>query len=150
MALAEGSGASGEAGATRSRVEVEVRYAETDAMGIVHHANYPVWFELARTRLCRETGESYAEIERSGHRLTVTEVAVRYRRPARYGDTVQVEVHIERLGSRGVRFAYRVSRGDKLLATGATAHVWIDGDGRPCRMPARLRPAFARLAGVPS
>lgn len=127
-------------------VEVEVRYAETDAMGIVHHANYPVWFELARTHLCRDTGESYADIERSGHRLTVTAVQVRYRRPAHYGDRVLVTARIDRLGSRAVGFAYEVTRDSELLATGHTEHVWIDQAGKPCRMPDRLGPAFRALA----
>lgn len=126
---------------------LEVRYAETDAMGIVHHANYLVWFELARTHLCRQTGQTYAEIERGGHRLTVTGVDVRYRRPTRYGEAVTVSASIERLGSRGLSFAYQVRDGDHILATGTTQHVWIDAAGRPCRIPAHLEPSFRRLAG---
>lgn len=132
---------------TRSAARVEVRYAETDAMGIVHHSNYPVWFELARTALCRETGSHYADIERSGYRLTVTGMNLRFRRPARYGDTVEVAAWIERLGSRGIRFAYEVRNGAELLATGSTEHVWIEHRGRPCRIPESLAPEFRRLAG---
>ena len=137
----------GAAGPRRVGVEVEVRYAETDAQGVVHHAVYPVWFEVARTRLCRESGRHYAEIERSGYHLTVTSVRVRYLRPARYGDTVCVSSWIERLGSRGVRFAYEVVRDGALLASGSTEHVWIDDAGRVRRIPDELRPAFERLAG---
>ncbi len=117
-------------------------------MGIVHHANYLVWFELSRTSLCRQSGYHYAEIERLGHRLTVTGAAVRYRKAARYGDTVHVDCWIERLGSRGVRFGYEVRRGEDLLATGTTEHVWIDESGAPCRWPAALRPGFERVAGI--
>jgi len=124
-----------------------VRYAETDAMGIVHHSNYLVWFELARTDLCRQTGTEYAEIERGGHQLTVTGVQLRYRRPARYGDRVRVLAWIEQLASRRVRFGYEVHGSSDLLASGTTEHVWIDRDGRPCRPPERLRDAFASLAG---
>jgi acyl-CoA thioester hydrolase len=132
--------------AVRTQIDAEVRYAETDAMGIVHHAVYLVWFELARTRLCTETGFHYAEIERGGHYLTVTSADVRYRRPARYGDRVSIHSWVDRLGSRGLRFGYEVVSNDVLLATGSTQHVWIDSTGRPCRMPERYRPAFTRLA----
>ncbi|HVT59724.1 MAG TPA: thioesterase family protein [Thermoanaerobaculia bacterium] len=134
---------------TRCTTEVEVRYAETDQMGVVHHANYVVWFELARTRLCAMSGYRYADIERLGYQLMVTAVEIRYRRPARYGDTVGVVCWGERLASRGVRFAYEVLRGADLLATGATEHVWVEtATGRFCRTPAPLRAPFERLAGI--
>jgi acyl-CoA thioester hydrolase len=131
----------------RNHVDIEVRYAETDAMGIVHHSNYVVWFELARTHLCRQTGKEYAAIERDGHSLTVTRTDVRYRRPAHYGETVRVEAWIERLASRKVEFGYEVHRGEELLTTGTTEHVWIDVRGRPCRMPADVAPEFERMTG---
>lgn len=133
----------------RHRVEIEVRYAETDAMGIVHHSNYLVWFELARTGLCRATGTPYDRIEAGGHRLVVTATETRHHRGARYGDTVTVDCWIDRLGSRGVRFAYDVRRGDERLASGATEHVWVEAaTGRPCRTPEAVRGPFATLAGV--
>jgi acyl-CoA thioester hydrolase len=133
---------------TRSTIDVEVRYAETDQMGVVHHANYIVWFELARTHLCALSGFHYADIERMGYLLMVTGVEVRYRRSARYGDTVQVVCWGERLASRALRFAYEVRKGDELLATGASDHLWIEkATGRPCRIPEALREPFVRLAG---
>jgi acyl-CoA thioester hydrolase len=134
---------------TRCATDVEVRYAETDQMGVVHHANYIVWFELARTRLCALSGFHYADIEKMGYLLMVTGVEARYRRPARYGETVRVVCWGERLASRGVRFAYEVFHGDELLATGATDHIWIESaTGRPCRTPEPLREPFRKLAGV--
>jgi acyl-CoA thioester hydrolase len=134
----------------RSEMDVEVRYAETDQMGVVHHANYVVWFELARTRLCSLSGFHYADIERSGYLLMVTGVEVRYHRPARYGDVVRVGCWLERLGSRGLRFAYEVRNGEAKLVTGTTEHVWIDkASGRPCRTPEALREPFLRLSGGP-
>ncbi|HEX7181485.1 MAG TPA: thioesterase family protein [Thermoanaerobaculia bacterium] len=133
----------------RSTTEVEVRYAETDQMGVVHHANYVVWFELARTRLCASSGYHYADIEKMGYLLMVTGVEVRYRRSARYGDVVRVVCWNERLGSRGLRFTYEVYKEDELLATGATEHVWIESaSGRPCRIPEPLREPFRKLAGL--
>lgn len=131
----------------RVETEIEVRYAETDQMKVVHHANYVVWFELARTRLCSRSGFHYADVEKMGYLLMVTGVEVRYRRPARYGDHVTVACWSERLQSRGVRFGYEVRRGDELLATGATDHVWVEAaTGRPCRLPEVLSAPFARLA----
>jgi acyl-CoA thioester hydrolase len=133
----------------RCEVDVEVRYAETDQLGVVHHAQYVVWFEMARTRLCALSGTSYAEVERLGWLLMVTAVEVSYRRPARYGETPRVVCWVDRLGSRGLRFHYEVRRDGELLATGATEHVWVErASGRPCRTPAPLREPFKWLAGV--
>ncbi len=132
----------------RAAREVEVRYAETDQMGVVHHANYLVWFELARTHLCTISGFHYSSIEELGYLLMVTAAEVQYRRGARYGDTIQVVAWLERLASRGLQFGYEVRRDDQLLATGATKHVWVEAaTGKLCRTPEPLRDAFARLAG---
>jgi acyl-CoA thioester hydrolase len=136
--------------AVRAETEIEVRYAETDQMGVVHHANYVVWFELARTRLCALSGFHYADIEKMGYLLMVTGVQVSYRRPARYGDRVRVVCWGERFASRALRFAYEVRNGDELLVTGATDHVWVESaTGRPCRIPEPLREPFRKLAGLP-
>ena len=133
----------------RCEVDVEVRYAETDQMGVVHHSNYVVWFELARTRLCALSGYTYADIERLGWLLMVTVVEVRYRRSARYGETPRVACWLERLANRGLRFRYEVRRDGELLAGGATEHVWLDrASGRPCLIPEPLRVPFRRLAGL--
>lgn len=133
----------------RTETEIEVRYAETDQMGVVHHANYIVWFELARTRLCALSGYHYADIEAMGYLLMVTNVEVSYRRPARYGDAIKVVCWSAHLGSRGMRFAYEVRKGDDLLVTGATEHIWVEkATGRPCRTPEPLREPFRRLAGM--
>jgi acyl-CoA thioester hydrolase len=133
----------------RSETEIEVRYAETDQMSVVHHANYVIWFELARTQLCAMSGYRYADIEKLGYFLMVTGVEISYRRPARYGDTVKVVCWGDRLGSRGVRFAYEVRKGADLLVTGATEHIWVErATGKPCRTPEPLREPFRRLAGL--
>ena len=132
----------------RAEVEIEVRYAETDQMGVVHHANYLVWFELARTNLCTVSGFHYADIERLGYLLMVTAAEARYRRGARYGDKLRVVAWVARLASRGLRFSYEVYRQEELLATGTTEHVWVEAaSGRLCRTPESLREPFARLAG---
>jgi acyl-CoA thioester hydrolase len=130
-------------------IDVEVRYAETDQMGVVHHAAYLVWLELARTALCASSGHPYPEIERHGYWLMVTGVHVSYRGGARYGDTVRVAAWIERLASRLLHFGYAVTRGDERLVTATTEHVWVEAaTRRPCRMPDFVAPDFRRLAGL--
>ena len=131
----------------RSTTEVEIRYAETDQMGVVHHANYLVWFELARTRLCTLSGFHYHQIEELGFHLMVTSCRVDYRRGARYGETLEVDAWLAELASRRLRFAYEVRRGEEIIATGMTEHVWVDSStGRLCRTPQPLREPFGRLA----
>jgi acyl-CoA thioester hydrolase len=133
----------------KAHVDVEVRYFETDQMGVVHHVNYLVWFEVARTDLCARSGYPYAEIEGLGYRLVNTELRARYQHPARYGDTVRVTCWIERLASRAIHFAYEVHRDDESLATGVTEHIWIEtATNRPCRAPQEVRDAFRKLAGL--
>ncbi len=135
---------------------MEVRYFETDQMGVVHHANYIVWCELARTRLCLEAGFHYAEIEKRGLLLLVTGVHLSYRSPARYGDTVRAACWVDKVSSRGVTFEYRIERGDPagaagatLLATASTEHVWVDaGTRRPVRFPEELKAPFERYLPI--
>ena len=130
-------------------IEVEVRYAETDQMGVVHHAVYPVWLELARTRLCQQTGYHYGDIEKLGYRLMVTGLALEYRSAARYGDTITVSCRITRLGSRGLTFSYELTCDDRRLARGTTDHVWLEAErNKPVRIPEILAAPFQRLAGL--
>ncbi len=131
----------------RRRVDVEVRYAETDQMGVVHHSVYFVWFEVARTRLCLDTGHHYADVEKLGYYLVVTGVEAKLLKSATYGDVVGVTCWLDRLRSRGLRFAYEVDRSGEILARGATEHVWVDrANGKPCRIPRLLKEPFARLS----
>lgn len=105
-------------------------------MGIAHHSNYIVWFEIGRTDLCRATGISYAEIETRGFILVVTEVTCRYRVPYRYDEEVLIRTSVAEAGNRSIRFAYELlnAGGDIVHATGSSAHVWVD---RETRRPAR-------------
>lgn len=134
--------------ATKTQLDIEVRYAETDQMGVVHHANYLVWFELVRTALYKQSGYHYAEIEDLGFLMMVTNAEVSYQRGIRYADTVSVSCWIEAMRSRTIHFAYQIERSGEIAATGRTEHVWIDrASRRPCRMPPILEEPFARLAG---
>jgi acyl-CoA thioester hydrolase len=124
-----------------STSRVRVRYAETDAMGIVYYANYFVWFEIARTDWLRETGWSYREMESEGVGLPVLEAHCVYLRPARYDDELDIRAAGVLISPVRVRFTYEVTRpGDgAALATGHTVHAAIDRSGRPCRLPERVR-----------
>jgi acyl-CoA thioester hydrolase len=133
----------------RIATELEVRYIETDQMGRVHHAAYVAWMEVARTRWCRESGVSYAEIEAMGYFLMVAGIELRYTGAVRYGDTVRVECWVSEMASRTLRFAYEVFLGEQRVTTGSSYHVWVErSSGRTVSIPAALREPFARLAGA--
>ncbi len=132
--------------ATLAEIDVEVRYAETDQMGVVHHSNYIVWFELARTALCSQSGYHYADIEKLGYQLAVTKVEVRYGASAKYGQTVKVVCWLDHMSSRGLRFRYEVTHDGQRLVRGATEHVWIGEGGKVCQTPPVLKEPFAKLA----
>ena len=123
-----------------------VRYKETDQMGIAHHANYIVWFEIGRTDLCRATGFSYRQIEERGLILVVTEVTCRYRAPYHYDDDVLIRTSVAEAASRAMKFAYelRDGSGERLHATGHSMHVWVDRETRrPTLADDEVMKAFA-------
>jgi acyl-CoA thioester hydrolase len=125
---------------------IRVRYKETDAMGIAHHANYAVWFEIGRTDLCRATGFPYSEIESRGYILVVTEIGCRFRIPYRYDDEVLIRTSVEEAASRSLAFAYELlnGSGDTLHATGFSSHLWLDRETRkPVRADEDVMRAFA-------
>jgi acyl-CoA thioester hydrolase len=112
-----------------------VRYAETDAMGIVHHASYIVWLEAARVEWLKRIGLPYTHIEAMGLAFAVIEVHFTYRGAARFGDDVEVEVWLEELTSRTARYAYRVWNGESLLGEGYTRHLGQSATGKAMRIP---------------
>lgn len=122
-----------------------VRYKDTDQMGIAHHANYIVWFEVGRTDLCRQAGMTYREIEESGYLLVVVEVNCQYRTPYRYDEEVLIRTAIEEAGSRSMRFRYELFGvdGDEIRARGSSLHYWLDRNSRrPVSVPRRLFQPF--------
>jgi acyl-CoA thioester hydrolase len=126
--------------------QVTVRYAETDMMGIVYHANYLPWFEVARTQLLRERGFPYRQLEADGYRIPVLEVAAKFLRPATYDDHLTVAAMIRERPLVRIRIEYEVRRGEELLVTGHSVHAFCDLQGRPTRPPAafaeHMRAAF--------
>jgi acyl-CoA thioester hydrolase len=133
-------------------VPIRARYAETDQMGVVHHAAYPVWFEAARSELARAVGLAYSEWERRGVLLMVTDLECRYRRPASYDQRVTVWVWVSEVASRRVVFDYRVTGADGVvLAEGRTRHLTVDrASGRPTVLPDELRDSLGREPAAPA
>jgi len=125
---------------------LRVRYAETDAMGVVYHTNYIVWFEVGRGEYMRQQDGDYAHFEAQGYYLPVIEVQARYLAPARYGDLVKVRTRVEEARSRQVTFAYEVVMAEtsQLLATGWTKHVCVDKEGTIKTIPQEIREMLGR------
>ncbi len=122
-----------------------VRYKDTDQMGIAHHSNYIVWFEIGRTDLCRATGISYREIENRGSLLVVVEIGCRYRTPFLYDEEVIIRTHIANSGSRSMTFGYELlDTGGEIHASGFSKHFWLDRETRkPVKADAEVMRAFA-------
>lgn len=116
-------------------IAVRVRYAETDRMGLLHHANYLVYFEQARTELLRGMGLTYRDMEDRGFLLVLTRVEVRYRQPARYDDLLTIRTAVTRTTPVRIEHKYEVIRDGQLLAEGATTLACVDRDGRIQPLP---------------
>jgi len=130
--------------------EVKVRYAETDAQGVVYHGSYVVWFEVGRTEYCEAAGYPYARMEAEGVNIVVSDLAARFRRPARYGETVRVSTRLAAVRSRGCTFVYRVTLADGAVAVeGETVHLFVDrATGRPVAVPEPVRSALGGFAAL--
>jgi acyl-CoA thioester hydrolase len=131
-----------------SETLVRVNYSETDQMGVVYHARYLVWLDVARTELLRQSGTTYRDLEASGLRLAVSEVWMRYRQPARYDDPVRIRCWVREAASRKVDFGYAVEHADddRLLATARTSLLALDGRMALTRLPDHVR---ASLQPIP-
>jgi acyl-CoA thioester hydrolase len=123
---------------------IRVRYAETDAMGVVHHASYVVWLEVGRSEWMRRNGSSYADLEASGYHLPVVGLSVRYLAAARYDDLLTLRTWIAEWRSRQVRFGYELTNAEgRCLVRAETTHVSLGRDGEVVALPAELRRVLA-------
>jgi acyl-CoA thioester hydrolase len=116
-------------------IQIRVRYAETDRMGLLHHANYLVYFEQARTELLRQMGRTYKDVEDQGFFLVLAKVEVRYRLPARYDDVLTLRTTVTRTTPVRIEHRYDVLRDGQLLAEGSSTLACVDKDGRLQAMP---------------
>ena len=120
--------------------QIRVRYQETDQMGVVYHANYLTYFEMARTEALRSLGKTYRDLEESGCFLVVNKAECAYKRPAKYDDLLTVRTFIEKVTHVKIEHRYEVWRDDELLATGRTVLAAVDRNGRITRIPEWLVP----------
>jgi acyl-CoA thioester hydrolase len=116
-------------------------------MGVVHHGAYIVWFEEGRSAWSRQMGRPYADFERAGYTLAVSEVGARYLAPAHYDQRVTVRTWVSQARSRLIRFEYEVrdSEAGDLLVTGFSTHICLDGSGEPARIPEEWRQFWSGL-----
>ena len=126
---------------TISETFVRVNYSETDQMGVVYHARYLVWLDIARTEHLRQSGTTYRQLEASGLRLAVSEAAIRYRQPARYDDPIRIRCWLREVASRKVDFGYAIEHAEdgRLLATASTSLLALDSSMALTRLPEALR-----------
>ena len=121
------------------KTQLRVRYQETDNMGVVYYANYFTWFEVARTEHFRSIGISYAKLEDEGIYMMVAAANCEYKAPARYDDIVTIETWVSELRNTSMRFAYKVTVENKLVADGGSTHVLTNHSHKPVRIPERIR-----------
>ncbi len=116
-------------------VDIRVRYEETDKMGVVYHANYFTWFEVARVSLLDDLGCPYQKLEKDGYFLPVLKCQASFKSPAFFDDRLRVVVNIEKMPVARIDAIYQVKRGDVLIATGQTQHAFVSVEGRVIRPP---------------
>jgi acyl-CoA thioester hydrolase len=136
--------------ATVSETRIRVRYAETDQMGVVYHANHFIWFEVGRVELLRQLGFSYRDMEASdGCFIAVVDARCRYKAPARYDDEIIVRTHIKNIRESLIHFGYELLRAndDTLLAEGETTHLVTDSEMKVTPIPQKYVDAFRQAMG---
>jgi len=122
------------------RHKIKVRYVESDQMGIVHHSNYPIFFEEARVYWLEKFDLAYHQLEKDGLMLPIYDLQLKYHAPAYFGDNLNVEVSLSDLSSVKIKFDYRIyNQNEKLITTGSTILVFMDATSRkPIRCPNEL------------
>jgi acyl-CoA thioester hydrolase len=133
-----------------AETRVRVRYAETDQMGVVYHANYLVWFEVGRVELMRQRGLNYRRLEEEeGCRIVVVEATARYKSPARYDDELIIETQVKMVRGPLIRFGYRILHADSrlLLCEGETVHVVLGRDMKKRAIPKEYAEILSAAVG---
>ncbi|HEY4313299.1 MAG TPA: thioesterase family protein [Pirellulales bacterium] len=118
---------------------IRVRYQETDAMGVLHHANYFTYFEIGRTELLRANGRDYRQVEEDGLFMVVVRIGCTYKKPAKYDDVLTLRTRATRISAAKIEHSYEIFRGEDLLAEGHSTLACVDREGRVQRVPSWLR-----------
>jgi acyl-CoA thioester hydrolase len=131
--------------ATANETRIRVRYAETDQMGVVYHANHFIWFEVGRVELLRQFGFTYKDMEREDDCfIAVVDAQCRYKSPVHYDDEVIVRTHLKHVREKVIRFGYELRRAEtgELLAEGETTHIVADSKMKPRALPEKYMKVF--------
>ncbi|NLC68294.1 MAG: acyl-CoA thioesterase [Clostridiaceae bacterium] len=133
-----------------SETEIIVRYCETDQMGIVHHSNYPVWFEVGRTDFLRKLGLKYSDMEKQGVMLPVVSLNCKFINPARYEDVIIVRTRLGEVGCVRLTFDYEIMLKDGLnpIVLGETTHAWTDRNLKPLSIKKKMPGLYAFLKSL--
>ncbi|WP_261133719.1 thioesterase family protein [Bacillus sp. Marseille-Q3570] len=137
----------------QSKTEIEVRYAETDQMGVVHHATYLVWFEVGRTQFIKDLGFSYAQMEVDGFLAPVTDITISYKRPFKYGEKADIRTWLKHYNGIRSIYAYEIyNESGKLCISGTSTHVLVNKETfKPIRMEKALpdwHEAYQKVSGT--
>jgi acyl-CoA thioester hydrolase len=138
--------------ATTNETRIRVRYAETDQMGVVYHANHFIWFEVGRVEFLRQMGFSYKNMEREDDCfIAVVDARCRYKAPVHYDDEVVVRTYMRHVREKVIRFGYelRSANTGKLLAEGETTHIVANSRMKPRALPEKYMKVFRVAAGSP-
>jgi acyl-CoA thioester hydrolase len=138
--------------ATVNETRIRVRYAETDQMGVVYHANHFIWFEVGRVELLRQFGFSYKDMERDDDCfIAVVDARCRYKAPVHYDDEVIVRTFLKHVREKVIRFGYELRRAEtgELLAEGETTHIVADSKMKPRALPEKYMNVFRAAVGSP-
>ena len=138
--------------ATENETRIRVRYAETDQMGVVYHANHFIWFEVGRVELLRQLGFSYKEMEREDDCfIAVVDARCRYKAPVHYDDEVVVRTYLKHVREKVIRFGYELRNMEtgELLAEGETTHIVADSRMKPRALPEKYMNVFRAALGSP-
>jgi len=119
-------------------VEIKVRYTETDAMGFVHHSHYYNYFEVARIQAFEDLGHPYQDMEKKDIMIPVISSQAQYKHPVYFGDTLLIKTTKKQISPAKIQFNYKVYKGDMLMATGETHHVFMHRKGRPVKPPKEI------------
>ena len=136
--------------ATVNETRIRVRYADTDQMGVVYHANHFIWFEVGRVELLRQFGFSYKDMEREdGCFIAVIDARCRYKAPVHYDDEVIVRTYLKHVREKVLRFGYELRSAEtgELLAEGETTHIVADSKMKPRPLPEKYMQVFRAAVG---
>lgn len=128
----------------QGEIQIRVRYSETDRMGLLHHAQYLVYFEQGRIELSRSRGIPYRDLEDRGYLMVLSQAKVKYRQPARFDDVLRLVTRIEKVTTVSLEHRYELFRGDELLTEGETLLVCVNRDGQIQKLPEVLLPPGLR------